>query len=860
MSKSFKNSKFSQPYNSEISVNDVNIIDINGNLIFSVLNSPEVKKYGGNIKLDFIEFTETLGNYIEGSMIIDGTNNEFELIQGRGNEFLQITATSPKKNQNDKDQEQKQFPIFSIVSVDDASNIVDMDKTPEGYNIRKIKISFCSQEASRQLEESSYIPGGFIGHISSGITLGLTADIETEDPENPENIDVEEVEDQRGLVELLSDTYFTTPIDSESTLNYIWIHPNNFYYPTKKSAYNLSPIQMLNYAKEYAVSARNPTATNYCFWHDLNGWHFKSIDYLISNGLFDVLDESKNKIPTYNINSNVPDRDRIYKLNVIKDYSEKDALLRNTLYSYYIRETPDYESDVFHRLMGDREKYRKTKITYNHKEDSVPLFRLESGDIATNLTYEDIENCENNQNRIYDNLYGWVNSRSFDDNDSVNNFILNGNDVGITSATGGTGAAKIENFILGDFSQYETEMFQEMFDCTSLDGKLLKRIIDKVKRPSFESKRKYRELLSKKEKFNIYRYSVCCDVTSAEEEIKYALLTNHEKIDDNIYRYEWTEVALLPKVEVGNFLGIGITADDIPRPDGTFGGVTQESVFYKLETDSLNQIRLPDTGFGQSSSRPMKFSFVKFPSNPTFRGNVEIDSVGDLSGEFYISATGPNANVPVGGYTFEFENSVTDAIGKYFLGDNAKGLTLTFHNSKYSPFLVVEKPGTATGITGNPSGAYNINEIMNRTIYNENTYPSITGDTIIYYQGEDSPDDYNLPNERPSGQSIDELVGPGINAAKGDITDYPLDFNMQPIGGYRRAKKTINENTVTYENELDCGAIPNGHIVKLSTISYSDLVRYGLDTRDYATRDNKKIYYFSATNAHDGKCDGSCNL
>ena len=73
-----------------------------------------------------------------------------------------------------------------------------------------------------------------------------------------------------------------------------------------------------------------------------------------------------------------------------------------------------------------------------------------------------------------------------------------------------------------------------------------------------------------------------------------------------------------------------------------------------------------------------------------------------------------------------------------FEGSSPSGITLTFHNSQYSPFIVVEKENAVRGISGGRSSAYNLNEIMNRQLLDEETYepfePLGSSADIIYNQ------------------------------------------------------------------------------------------------------------------------------
>jgi hypothetical protein len=96
-------------------------------------------------------------------------------------------------------------------------------------------------------------------------------------------------------------------------------------------------------------------------------------------------------------------------------------------------------------------------------------------------------------------------------------------------------------------------------------------------------------------------------------------------------------------------------------------------------------------------------------------------TIGDLCGEILIEGT-------TCGITFENENAVTRMLQTYLgcdLEGNTTGVTLAFHNDKWSPFLVVEKPNGAKGINSDYSGAYNLNEVLNKVTYNPTDFPDL---------------------------------------------------------------------------------------------------------------------------------------
>lgn len=622
--------------------------------------------------------------------------------------------------------------------------------------------------------------------------------------ELPEGEVTTEEIDKRGLVEIISDV-IGSPIDTEATLNEIWIKPELLTFPNRKKVQNMSTLQMLTYCKDYAVSGANPYAVNYFFWQDLAGWHFKSADLILS----EYKDVTNEELPQFTLNSNIIGKERIYRFDVISDFSLYASLSNFSLYCYYERIDLNYTSP-YARLMDDREKYRKKKIRYNYKDVYPYLYSVESADPFSFLTKEQIDLFENDQLLLNDVVFGEHSNRSFNDNDSIRSVLLMGDDIGTTQESGELIQITGESSDYSHFNSYETNKWQTMFDCTRLDGSTIKKIVNEIKQPTFRAKKEYRDKLAYKEKWNIYKYSVCCSAPDADEVL--AVIKNFKTIGRNIYQYSWNEVVFIPKADLANFAGV--TVDNTGH------------VFTDIQNLNASPIN--------NSNLPSDIVFTKFGTEFT------PETIGDLSGEIFIYGT-------TCGITYETNNSVSRAILNYLDCAGVSGATFNFHNDKYSPFLIVEKPNGYKGFTGTSSGAYNLNEIFNRTLYDESEYPQITtgSSSVIYHQGD-------VPDSPPVSDETDIIVGPGINANK-QYTDYPVGFASMPVGTYQRINKGADGSPVISPDgsSVVCEPIPLGHIVKIKSVNTKDLPLYGIDIKDPGV---KTIYYFNATNAQDGNC------
>jgi len=836
-----------QAYQNEIELTSALLIDENGNVLIDIA----AENISGKIALDYIVFNESISSPVmDGSLVFTATKGEYESLQLIGNETLKFIAKTPEKDEDeDENQITTEFPDFSVYSFEDSSNFTDTSKTPEGRVIRTITLKFCTKEAKQLFEKTDILPRGFIGKISTGITF------ETGTGENGEEIQI----DNRGLVEILSEN-LEGQLDTEETLNYVWIRPKTISSPTLKRLENMNFLQMLNYCKDYAVSAENPNAVNYFFWHDLDGWHFKSADKM----LYEVANADDESLVNKQISTNIPDKDRIYKFDVISDFNEYEAISNKLLYSYYYRIEPDYISSVYARLMDDREKYNTKKIVYNYAKMFNNIYKVEPGSLYPLKTEEELNLLENESLRINDVQYGWLNSRAFNDNDSVRSILLLGNELfGSSGASGASGesgpneepkpltyslfedeeedgiSGESKDYDLAHFDAYEPKKWQEMFDCVSLDAEPLKKIIEEIKLPTFEAKKKYRDKLAYKEQWNIYKYSVCCTVGDEESDDGImAVIKNARVIGKSIYRYSWHEVVFVPKIELANFAGA--TFEVLPYN-------------YGLGIDAINATPI--------GPYPANFTFKKY------RESKQPEVIGDLTGEIFVGISGGSGGsggsgesgcsgeLGGSGISFEWSNSVTRALAQYFnLCEESSGVTLTFHNDRYSPFLIVEKPNGARGSFENYTGAYNLNEIMNRATYE---YPVINGASAgssLYYQ--------ELPySQSEAGDIVDRLVGPGINTNP-TLTEYPAGFASMPIGSYQLIGK--NEDGTPIDGGVVCSAVPIGYVTKISSVKISDLPNYGIDTKRFGENSNipHSIYYFAAVNAQDGKCGlvGDCGI
>ena len=873
---------------SEISLSKVLIKDETGDVLIDLAE----ETVAGKISMGTIDILESIGTTsVRGELIVDSTRGEFEALQLIGNESVQFVFESPPADEND-DPFVVTSPEFRIFDFNDTSDFTDLSLTPEGFSSRSLTLKFSSKQEGDIFNVETPLPFGFLGKISSDPAA-------VEEVEGPPEPGAEEPEQIPGLINKIAEKYFPDDVfEIEATDNTAFLSPNRFTYPSRKPTKNMNLLQLMKYCTSYAWKSNNggivgPPAPgdvsetyspfgwcNYFFWQDLYGWHFKSATKMAA-------DSQVKGIKTFSFTSDMLNKSRIQKLDPISDFSINKAFSSGVLYAYHTRTEQNY-TDVYSRFLGDDERYVKTNYKFNYATDYygiVEPIKFLPDTLESKPLSEWIEDKSNNELEIKDYLFGWYDKRQFNNSVKLDQIVGIGRDKNAEGPLGNSGTDAVDIQTpeslnnLTDYNSYQDDVWQEMFDCVKVgdigdlnaDYDNLKKIT-KIKADTFNAKSRYKKAMNYKEKWNLYRYSVCCEVPEAEaaKTTTFAILKGHKKLagTSNVFEYDWAEVCIIPKAAIGFIFGHKIDDYNGVNPwDNTLIG-----------NAGLNSLLLipPDDPSREPHNTAVEKYFPYVAEN-SVEGEI---AVGELSGliNFFSSTPGVTAEGITGSISWDYVKDLFDDVG----GVSAEGITLAFHNSQYSPFLVVEKPKGGTGLVAG-SRAYNLNEIMNRPILDEDTYKDIikgrsdksgpSDRSTIFWQ--DTPVDSGDFDANPfegadtSGDNLDNIqymVGPGINASQGDNwTDYPHGFDTMPVGSY----KTIARNdggATGYIGGLNCEAIPIGHVVKLEFASFDDIYRLGIEGRhddsesDIYPKGPKGIYYFSAQNAHDGKCEGSCTL
>lgn len=835
----------------------------------------------GKVAVGILEFIESITETsVRGNISLDIPGNIYEKLQLVGYETIEFTLKTPAASRDEED-----FflysPVFKIYDFDESTDFTDLTLSPEAERARALTIRFASTQEASVFDSENPFPYGFIGKISNTQNI--------KEGEFAEDIDFLAVEEQNntqspGIINELALRYFAgEQFEIESTDNSIMISPRKFSFPSRKFVRGMNLLQLMNYVLKYAwkssIEQKEQKSgeeeetnqvpvpyseygwANYFFWQDMNGWHFKSATKMVT-------DSYLKGIKSFSFSQDLLSSNRIQRLDVISDFSITKAFSDGLLYAYYKRISPIY-SDIYARFLDDDVKYEEKEYTYNYATDYNPMIgslrflpdTLHDPLDGTEKSLEEwISERKNDELKMEDKLFGYYDNRQHRDKKSINRIIGRGYDANSKDYSSNL-IDENSGVDLADYSLYQDNIWQEMFDCVDImesnesgasgdnltDSDVLIKLRD-IKKETFLAKYKYKRALQYKERWNIYRYSICCDGTTDVKNEFFAIIKNHKKIADNVFRYEWAEVSIIPKAELGFVVGFGYTFD------GDVDEERSDSDIYNADffgyPAGLNSYKVYDPD--------QKISYV-LHIDPDNQYSSEA-RFGYYSGKFYFKRyDGESGELPTDEEMDGVTGSISwDNVKHLFKGESPEGLTLTFHNSQYSPFLVVEKENAIRGSTANYSGAYNLNEILNRKLYSEETYGENTPDNMTYYQT--SAIDNSGAGNVYFGQDFDEpaqtleqehLVGPGINANSAK-TEYPDAFDMMPVGGYKK----VSDGT-----QVVCSATPFGHIVKMSSVSYDDVMKVGIEPRSFPiTAKEKRFFYFATENAHDGNCTGQCEL
>ena len=436
--------------------------------------------------------------------------------------------------------------------------------------------------------DSEYHENGFLGKIAST------------EPWDPSG--------EPGLVNQLATKHFnpgakiystaSEPMDVENTSNTIWLKQNHNMYPWGKDIPPPNLIQMVNNLSEHAVS-EDQSAVNYTFYQDLDKWNFKSIKKMIKDSYEKkiIVDEFPGDqgervyvVSDDGIEENIwfdltgGGDPRILSVVSVNEWNHIASWNGGVYSAYYELIRPNYEDPYFDYLdfttnhtvnpkwwegldfldlfgsdteFGDREI-----VAYDYFEDidvgysegnSVEEYRLVPEAMKEYTKIEGTRSSEiSPRTRRYSPgpIYGYFGSAFNNPNEHENDFL------GSMYTDGRTGTPN-------------DVMWQTMNDSTALEASTLWTIQNNIKNPNKEAIKNYIEMVNLKEKWNVYRHSICCN-KKTEKNTFFAVIEDAKLVQDNdrggIYQYGFREVELWPMDDVDETKTSGeiLTPPDAP--------------------------------------------------------------------------------------------------------------------------------------------------------------------------------------------------------------------------------------------------------------------------------------------------------
>ena len=393
-----------------------------------------------------------------------------------------------------------------------------------------------------------------------------------------------------GLVNELAEKYLNPeavdgfsnaqkPMDlKDTTHNWIWLKKNQSMYPWGKDVHPPNLMQLMNNLAENAVT-EDLGGVNYLFYADLGGWHFKSIRQMIKDAkekgvLYGGAHGGANEYRVADVDD---DGEGVGNKNIksiinFSEYDHLNAFKSGAYTSYYERIKPSYEDPYFeyvdfttahtHPLStnwGGREI-----VTYGYHEDGedgkwgdhedggrVEKFKLLPNSIETSIDVKNPVNIERKSVRKHDvtGLYGYFDSPYNYHGEKSYDFL---------------GSAALE----GKQGKRNDKLWQTMFDQTNLEGEIIKTIQKDIKKPISDKIKEHLQVMNLKEKFNVYRHSICCDKQTIKPFVFLAVIEDAKKVTEDdrggIYEYSWREVEIWPSDHVEDNLGTDISPEGSP--------------------------------------------------------------------------------------------------------------------------------------------------------------------------------------------------------------------------------------------------------------------------------------------------------
>jgi len=428
-------------------------------------------------------------------------------------------------------------------------------------------------------------------------------------------IATKENENDIGIINELSNKYFNptkggkdkwiipNPMEIEETSTGIWIKENPNLYPWGKNTNSMSLMQLLFNLTDVAIANDNKHC-NFLFWHDFDGWHFKSINKIINDSDMPKssgISPEQTKPYVYSKSDGVTPLDLQTdkgdpKILFMRDKSSYDhfGLWQDGAYSSYYELIKPNHSDPYHHYLDASNEYSINIIDYDYHRDFKEWNTIEEYKIIPDSVDTSIDKESPNKSKEYRNsseIYGYFSPFLNDNHPKKYDFLS-------SRITG------------GKYGRLNNIMWQTMDDQTNLDIEILKKIKNKIIKPVSENYEEYLRLKNLKEKWNVYRHTICCDKQDIKTQFL-AVIDDAKLIQDNdrggIYEYSWREVEMWPTAAINGFTGENgepevLTREEAPIsvvviPNGLQGIVGDEGENSAFNINELMNIQDEDDIF-----------------------------------------------------------------------------------------------------------------------------------------------------------------------------------------------------------------------------------------------------------------------
>jgi len=432
---------------------------------------------------------------VSGTIFLIAKNSEGELFNINGFELLEVTIKTPitavdllkyaaggplgwlfnKLN----DRQTFKFHITKVTEISDSAALsiegVGGPSTVYALDFQPFEVQFFDKQNPLESEE-------FIGKIAG----------------------------EDGFVDYLATKFFnpdssdyssaSQEMDIEPSFNSIWYKSTQAAYPYGKQAKRMDLGQLMNNLAENAVSADNPSAANYLFWQDLNQWHFRSLESLIVN-------QSGER--EYEVKFGDPGKQSIDSFTFTKKLNQRELMISQAYKSFYNHISPIYY-DPYSDYLSTTSKLNKTTVTYDYTRDYERWAHIEEYPLLPDV----LTNPDSDGGEIKDQMYGYFNLGEF-------------NDPSPTKLDHAQSTNKKNSM----------SAWQTMFDQTDLSIDTIKTIRNDIFLPTQEARLQYALSRMLKEKWNVYKYSICCEDQPVveTEEVGLGMIVHYNKSEDSYY-------------------------------------------------------------------------------------------------------------------------------------------------------------------------------------------------------------------------------------------------------------------------------------------------------------------------------------